>query len=309
VVTDGFELALSTGKIQGHATIRFLSLSMIQSPVSVGVMTSTDLPFADSLRSIAGWNQTMDDWERFIDFAPNGCFVAEWEDNPAGTATTITYENQLAWIGMVLVDPQYRRRGIATALLEHCVHYLQSSGIRSIKLDATPAGEEVYTRMGFKAEFTLTRWRGTNDGQCRNISATRNLPEIEPLFRLDREAFGVSRAELLRSLRDSSRACLGLRSEESSGYGMLRSGPNAFYLGPVIATSPTLGCELIEALLAEVPQNQPILWDIPDSNSAPVDMAEKHGFSRERSFTRMFLGDNISGNSELVFGIAGPELG
>ena len=75
-----------------------------------------DLAFADSLRALVGWNQTPDDWLRFLNHQPDGCFVAEWDGQPVGTATTTIYEDKVAWIGMVLVHPDARRRGIEAAL-------------------------------------------------------------------------------------------------------------------------------------------------------------------------------------------------
>ena len=85
------------------------------------LLTREDLPFADSVRALAGWNQTLADWERFLATAPEGCFLAERNGVPAGTATTIIYNRALAWIGMVLVHPDFRRHGIGRALLERCI--------------------------------------------------------------------------------------------------------------------------------------------------------------------------------------------
>jgi len=39
-------------------------------------MTSADLPFADALRAKGGGNQTIQDWERLLALAPEGCFIA-----------------------------------------------------------------------------------------------------------------------------------------------------------------------------------------------------------------------------------------
>src|SRR2546426_12200613 len=82
------------------------------------VMTIPDIPAGMRLKEIAGWNQTPADWERFLSASPEGCFVTEVEGRVVGTATTINYEDRFAWIGMVLVDPDYRGRGIGTRLLE-----------------------------------------------------------------------------------------------------------------------------------------------------------------------------------------------
>jgi len=62
------------------------------------------------LNTLSGWNQTSADWERFLITSPRGCFVMEDSNNVVGTAATICYENRFAWIGMVLVDPEYRKQ-------------------------------------------------------------------------------------------------------------------------------------------------------------------------------------------------------
>src|SRR5580700_4974672 len=107
-------------------------------------MLPSDLSFADSLRALAGWNQTPADWRRFLAMQPEGCFMAQWNGVPAGTATTTVYGSDLAWIGMVLVHPEYRRRGIGRGLLLKCIEHLQARRVRCIKLDATPQGRPVY---------------------------------------------------------------------------------------------------------------------------------------------------------------------
>ncbi|MCB1202766.1 MAG: GNAT family N-acetyltransferase, partial [Verrucomicrobiae bacterium] len=57
---------------------------------------------------------------------------------PAGTATTTSYASDLAWIGMVLVHPDFRRQGIGTALLERAIRHLREERrVTCVRLDAT----------------------------------------------------------------------------------------------------------------------------------------------------------------------------
>src|ERR1043165_4750237 len=146
-------------------------------------LTAADIPFADSLRANAGWNQTPADWQRFIELSPRGCLLAECEGRPVATATTVTYGSELGWIGMMLVHPDFRRRGIARVLMQHSIEILQSAGVKSIKLDATPAGREVYLRIGFKDEYTLTRFQNDNakeqaPGAAMRLFKNEDLPNI-----------------------------------------------------------------------------------------------------------------------------------
>jgi ribosomal protein S18 acetylase RimI-like enzyme len=285
----------------------------MNSALHLRLLTEADLPFADSVRALAGWNQTLADWRRFLAMAPDGCFLAEWNGAPAGTATTTVYGPELAWIGMVLVHPEFRRRGIGTALLQRCMDYLLARGVRCIKLDATPAGKPVYVALGFKDEWALTRWQHANPVvQSVPDPAIRNWRETDLQFAaaLDMSAFGISRQTLLQTLAAQSHGALTLETEsgECAGYGMIRRGARSLYLGPITARSANAGLRLVAALLA--PGGQSIFWDIPDLNAAAVAWAEKQGFTRQRSLMRMYLGENTTpGDPRKQFALAGPEVG
>ena len=278
-------------------------------------LTQNDLPFADSLRALEGWNQTIHDWERFLEMEPAGCFLAEWQGVPAGTATTIVYGAELAWIGMVLVHPQFRRNGIGRALLRRCIEYLQSRGVRCIKLDATPAGKVVYEGLGFREEWTLTRWeRGRDAGQAApSAEGIRDWHEADlpAVDQLDAGAFGISRRKLIQALAAKCHRALVAESETGTivGHGCLREGSRALYLGPVVAETADRALRLIGALLQHH-GSRTIFWDIPDRHRALASWAEENGFAVKRSLTRMFLGENCASDSpEKVFAIAGPEIG
>src|SRR5688572_11538652 len=101
------------------------------------------------LCAAAGWNQTPADVRRLLTLGPGGCFAAWDAGRVVGTATTTPYGAELAWVGMVLVDPAYRRRGVATALMGAALDHLRRRGVTTVKLDATPAGRMLYERLGF----------------------------------------------------------------------------------------------------------------------------------------------------------------
>jgi GNAT superfamily N-acetyltransferase len=277
------------------------------------LLTREDLLFADSVRALAGWNQTLGDWERFLTAAPDGCFLAEWNGAPAGTATTITYSPALAWIGMVLVNPDYRRRGIGRALLEHCIKHLRERGVRCIKLDATPAGKQVYDGLGFKDEWALTRWEhaATRWSAAESVPGIRSCRDVDAVESIDSEAFGVSRRVILEPLMKQSRSALAFEDERGRivAYGLLREGSSALYLGPVVAASADAGAQLADALLADA-EGRKVYWDIPDENATAVLHARARGFAPQRTLTRMYLGGNATpGDPHRQFAIAGPEVG
>jgi predicted N-acetyltransferase YhbS len=276
-------------------------------------MTQADLPAADELRRLAGWNQTPEDWRVLLSFEPNGCFVAVPEGTVVGTVTTTTYGRTLAWIGMMLVHPDYQRRGIATRLMQRSLEYLRGCGVGCVKLDATPVGRPVYEKLGFVAESALTRYQRPAGAQVRleNPGARPLIDEDwAAVDAIDGRGFGVSRLRVLRELGKCSLAALVWPADGAiSGFGMLRRGANAVYLGPIVCGSEEGSGSLIGALL-HLARGRPVFWDVPASNEKAKRAAERFGFAPLRPLTRMRLGpDVVHCDFQSQFAIADPSVG
>jgi hypothetical protein len=127
---------------------------------------------------------------------------------------------------------------------------------------------------------------------------------------LDTEAFGVQRPELLESLFSSARHAVGIAEGGNfCGFGFLRSGSVADYLGPVAARTVSAATRVILEL-ARRSIGRPLYWDIPSPNKAAPAIAQELRFSAERPLLRMYLGRNVhTGDVQKYFGIADPSLG
>ena len=291
-------------------------------------MTTADLGFADTLCSIAGWNHTLDDWRRLLALEPTGCFTAENAGGAAGVATTTTYGNKVAWTGMLLVHPNARGQGIGTALLNHCLEWLRHRNVTCIKLDATPEGQSLYEKLGFRTEWPLARWERTvvpaglhaesaasETESCECLQPARNPDAVRSMLdrieAIDTRAFGVSRRKVLASMLAAAEfaAWLPPRADaEPQGYGLLRRGSRSYYIGSAVA-SPTTGIRVIKQLVRAA-SGSTLYWDIPDAQSEVISLAESLGFRRQRPYLRMHLGENIApGRPSLQLGIADPAIG
>lgn len=281
---------------------------------SLRPLAVSDLAFAHGLSRAAGWNQTERDWRRFLSLAPAGCFLVECEGRRAGTATTTSYGRDLAWIGMVLVHPDFRRRGLGTALLREAIRHLREDcGIACVRLDATPEGRPLYEGLGFGAEWGLRRWvREADPDSAGDAEPTAPGADVEAFGParsrdLDLAVFGADRGELLASLAAGS---LFVERLADGSFGMLREGEMAYYLGPVTAASPASGRELAERLVSRCPRDRPVYWDLPDLNAAAIELASGLGFGPTRVLTRMRLGGEARPSDPArVFGISEPGLG
>ena len=282
----------------------------------IRVMTEQDIPAGLRLNTLSGWNQTSADWERFLASSPQGCFVMEDGTKVVGTAATICYENRFAWIGMVLVDPEYRKQGIGTQLLNKSIEHLDHSNISTIKLDATPLGKPLYAKLGFVNEFEIERWvlkRPCGTASTIPSSPTAPLTEYQEklIFTLDTEFFGADRSFLLRSLRDQAPelAITIWQDEVPQCFAFGRHGLFADHLGPCMATSRATTEQLLSEFLARSSRETLIVDCIKSSPGAPESLAA-FGFVLSRPFTRMVRGPNAHpGKPESLWAILGPEFG
>jgi len=280
--------------------------------MDITLMTERHLAAADELRRLAGWNQTAEDWRALLSLEPDGCFVAVDTGGVIGTVTTTTYGGELAWIGMMLVHPEHRRRGVGTRLMQTTLDYLKKSrGINCVRLDATPAGRPVYDKLGFVAEWTFTRHL-VRSVSGRPSKGTRELakgdwPAIE---RFDSTVFGVSRTRVLQAVTQASRSALVWPNQGPVlGYGVLRPGSQSDYLGPLVCVTPAALCPLVGALLRAA-NGRSVFWDIADENTPVIEVAKDFGFKPVRPLTRMRLGsDAVRTNLAAQIAMADPSIG
>ena len=283
---------------------------MHEPAINIRLLFESDIPAAMQLKEGAGWNQTETDWRRLLALEPNGCFAAVKDGRLIGTTTTTTYGNNLAWIGMVLVDPQERRLGIATQLMNVAIDYLKDK-VATVKLDATAQGKPLYERFGFHVESVIERWSGAC--KARNAEATNVLDHdaIRELLALDRVAFAADRSKLIEKLIDDASVppvLLSAANGALGGYALARRGTNADYVGPVVAKGPQHVESLLDQVLSELPGGR-VYLDFNTECVASTSVLSDRGFVKERDLVRMSAGARTPKTSPFVIAIAGPETG
>jgi GNAT superfamily N-acetyltransferase len=283
----------------------------------IRVMTAADVPIGMRLKEQAGWNQVEADWRRFLAMQPDGCFVAEFDGNPVGTAVGCVF-GSVAWIAMVLVDESVRGRGIGKALVERAVWFVEQQGATSVRLDATPLGRPVYEKLGFAPQYELTRFAGTlapHACQPRASSTTQaslrvaRQQDYEAVFSLDSSVTHTDRQRFLARLFNERPAQVYVfdREGQIEGYLSTRRGSAAVQLGPCIAD-----VEAGERLLADACRRLAggrVYLDIPTSHDGAVRVAEAAGLEPQRKLTRMCRGVEVCEVVTKLCASSGPELG
>lgn len=274
-------------------------------------MNETDIGAALALCRATGWNQLESDWRAFLQLRPGGSCVATELDEVVGTVTTISYAEKIAWIGMVLVDARCQRQGIGKRLLEEALQLLR--GVETVKLDATPAGREVYLKLGFKDEYGLSRMIGQPMPESAGLpnAASITRADLQAVAGLDAKAFGVNRQALLQWLYENNpgAAFAVWSGKEITGYCLCRKGYHFFHVGPVIAHDLETAKILLHSASRQA-SGQPVVLDVPNHNPEWLNWLQVNGYQEQRQFTRMYRGSNYSpGEPGLQFAIVGPEFG
>lgn len=126
------------------------------------LLGSGDAPYAArSPQEDAAWRAAYRDWLGRVLTGPAdrvqvsvigpahrlaACAVAVVDDR-APTAHCLN--GLTGWVQSVVVDPQWRRRGLGTRVMRHALDWLRSRGASGAVLQTTPVGAGLYRGLGF----------------------------------------------------------------------------------------------------------------------------------------------------------------
>jgi ribosomal protein S18 acetylase RimI-like enzyme len=78
--------------------------------------------------------------------ASAGMLIMDWPPHPMHPEG-----RERAYLLNVFVEPEFRRRGLANALVEQCMKEAERRGIRVVTLHSSDAGRPVYEKLGFRS--------------------------------------------------------------------------------------------------------------------------------------------------------------
>ena len=120
--------------------------------MNIREMTPADAGRLYELAGLVGWNQTLEDCAFLINSPECRMICVEEGNEVIATAGAPVYDD-VGFINMVIVHPDYRKRGIATSMIRYLLDNLK---VRTFRLHATPAGSFVYSKIGFVTTRTMS---------------------------------------------------------------------------------------------------------------------------------------------------------
>ncbi|MDL2418533.1 GNAT family N-acetyltransferase [Bacillus tropicus] len=206
-----------------------------------------------SLSSYIGWDYNREEIETIFNA---GIVYGVWNEREEliASAAIILYGEKLASIGMVIVHPDYKGRGIGKIITDACVKSV--SAHTPIMLIATDEGKPLYEKLGFRAVSYVSKYicnsYNVNDYCVRNEDYMMDYEEgdLEKIIKIDEYAFGTNRKEFLKKRIMQSEQSIVVKDKEQNvlGYGLSIQTPENKIIGPVVAKNDAMAMRIVHDL-------------------------------------------------------------
>jgi len=277
-------------------------------------LTSDDIAAALHLSEEPGWNQVDADWRWMIEHGDSFAYATS-DNRLVASGLTVRFNGPFAWISMILVTAEFRRRGLATRLMQSCVDALHQQNVVPA-LDASPEGRQVYLALGFHDVYRTTRLFAAKspgdpeDAPAGVALAAMGEADLASVAAYDRAPAGTDRSELLRHLlfRFPRAATIARRGGDVCGYVLARDGRRCAQIGPLVADDPDIALGLLRRSLRSM--SGPVCLDVGDHHTLMRAWLDASGFAPITPFVRMIQGrSDPFDDPRRIFVIDGPELG
>ncbi len=266
-----------------------------------------------------GWNPGLDDVDIFWATDPEGFLVAELNGEPVGTGAIISYGRTLGFMGLFLVRPDLRGRGIGRQLWFARRDLLRSrlEPDAPIGLDGVLPMQAFYANGGFVLSHQQTRHTAVIgdaptrdqalDGQVCDLS---ELP-FEQVEAFDRTHFGAKRSEFLKLwIKPKQGAGKAVLASDGSirAMAVIRKSVQGYRIGPLFARDAK-AAELALRALTEPLRGQLVCLDIPTNNPSALQLAVDFGMRPDFTCGRMYFGKAPALPWNQIYGVTTFELG
>lgn len=198
------------------------------------------------------------------------------------SAAIIPYETDLASIGMVIVNNEYRGLGLGKKATQKCIDSVSQN--TSIMLISTEDGKPLYEKLDFITvdyvhKYLSDNYIPTKLFNNREISLEKySEKDINEIIALDSAAFGDKRRKLLLNRINQSKQCLVVRNLKGRiiGFGLSILGPVNLLIGPIVAPDSQTAALIIDGLVLN--HQGKLRIDVPSSNDGLMLFLEKSGF-------------------------------
>jgi ribosomal protein S18 acetylase RimI-like enzyme len=270
-------------------------------------MGPDDLAVALDWAAAEGWNPGIHDAACFQAADPDGFFLAEAGGEPVGCIAAAAHDGSFGWLGLFLVRPEFRGRGIGLALWNAGLAHLED---RTVGLDGVEAQQANYAKSGFRPAHRDVRYEGVGGGASPPGVVELSAVPFAEVLAYDRGVSPAARPEFLRRwINAPDTAALGVRrAGRLVGFGVMRPCRRGHRVGPLLGDDEQIAEDLFGSLSARA-AGSPVYLDVPEANPAAVRLARRHGMREVFTTARMYRGQVPELTLERVFGVTSMEVG
>jgi ribosomal protein S18 acetylase RimI-like enzyme len=270
--------------------------------ITIRKMRPSDFSFAIRLTDTMNWDLAEKDFTFMMELEPEGCFVALADAKRVGITTTAHF-GKIGCIGNVIVDAQYRSKGIGVKLVKEATRYLSDKYASTIALYAYQNTVEFYEKMGFKADYHLIRFtgEGRKDQETYEKARAMTQRDLEEAIRMDKACMNWNRERLLRrKFAESGNLCYAAR-QNGKLVGFVMADQYRQEIGPLICRPNCDGeaISLLKTVLGKL-VNVEIGIGVSEKKPRIVDALVQMSFREEFRVTLMHLGEELPKTSCMV---------
>lgn len=270
-----------------------------------------------------GWNPGKYDYLPFYLANINGHKGLFHNDRIVASLSAVRYSKDLAYLGIYIVDPNYREQGLGQILVKATLEELADCSV--IAINAVEQQVPNYQRKyGFMPFHSILRMKGefkvpnnsifSQSERDIKIVGSTNI-DLNALGKYDETTFLASRLKLLKNLirRQGTCVLVAIINGEICGFGIMSECQEGFKIS-ITANNKKIAQKLYISFADLHPGKQIIVQvDVPEDNQPAVELATQFGLYKSFKTTRMyrFLGKPLieQPSNSNIYAYASLEIG
>ncbi len=256
-----------------------------------------------------GWNPGLHDARPFLFTDPEGFLVGELDGEVIAVKSAVRYNDEFGFMGFYIVKPEFRGKGYG--------YQIWKAGFDRLKdipsgMDGVVAQQHNYVKSGYEFAYRQIRFEASDIIPRKSFELTAvTEADLCNILDYDKTIFPAKRGAFIKewiAMNDSYSLKAG-DGVNLKGYGTIRLCRNGgFKVGPLFADD-TETARTIFLQLVDYAEGKPVYLDVPEVNSAAMQLARSLGMQYVFETARMYNGWNPDRRREKVYGVTTFELG
>lgn len=293
--------------------------------IRFGTLRHDELPLLQAWTTAEGWNPGIGDLQAAWGVDPDA-FLAMRSEGPdgelIGTGTTFVHGPSFGFMGLFVVRPDVRGRGLGARFWNHrrdrMVQRLAPGA--TVGMDGVFAMAPFYGRGGFSLAHRTLRFEGVANGAgAAGVDMHLEPPDgplMDELVEFDARHQPVRRDQFLRGWIQRPGVATAVRRDDTGhlvGMGVLRPCASGHKIGPLNAADPATATELLATLTSDRAGpgvvGQPVQIDVPEPNQTGLELVASLGWTESFGCARMYLGPDPNLPLGSIYGVTSFEFG